>query len=101
MQKKNLSSYPDETRLFEMTKIEPANFDDVTRGRAILETGWSREKCVKPIIKTNICQASHTQRVISGRLRAAMDDGIEEELGPRDTVGLQLGMTHGLWEISP
>jgi hypothetical protein len=60
MKKKNLDS-PEETRTFGKGKIEPANLDDVTIGRAILEPGWSWEKCVKPIVNTNSCQAPHTQ----------------------------------------
>jgi len=38
--------------------------------------GWSWEKCVKPIAKTNSCQAPHTQ-YISGRMKVVMDDGTE------------------------
>ena len=52
MQKKNLGS-PDETRSFDKGKIELANFADITIGRAILEPGWSWEKCVKPLVKTD------------------------------------------------
>lgn len=60
MQKKSLNSSTDETRTFEKGKIEIANLGDTTIGRAILEPGWSWEKCVKPIAKTNSCQAPHT-----------------------------------------
>jgi hypothetical protein len=65
MQKKSLDSSPDETRTFEKGKIDLANFSDVTVGRAIFEPGWSWEKCVKPIVKTNSCQAPHTMYVYS------------------------------------
>jgi hypothetical protein len=58
MQKKSLNSSPDQTRTFEKGKIELANFSgDVTVGRATFEPGWSWEKCVKPIVKTNSCDA--------------------------------------------
>jgi hypothetical protein len=43
--------------------IEIANLGDTTIGRAILEPGLSWEKCVKPIAKTNSCQAPHTQYI--------------------------------------
>ena len=66
MQKKSLDSSPDETRTFEKGKIDLANFSDVIVGRAIFEPGWSWEKCVKPIVKTNSCQAPHTMYVVSG-----------------------------------
>ena len=44
------------------------------------------EKCVKPLVNTNSCQAPHTQYMISGRLKVVMDDGTEEEFGPGDTA---------------
>jgi hypothetical protein len=65
MQKKSLDSSPDETRTFENGKIELANFGDVVIGRATFEPGWSWEKCVKPLVNTNSCQAPHTQYMIS------------------------------------
>ena len=72
---KSLDSSPDETRTFEKGKIELANFDDVVIGRATFEPGWSWEKCVKPLVNTNSCQAPHTQYMIPGRLKVVMDDG--------------------------
>ena len=65
MQKKSLNS-PDETRTFEKGKVELVNFETVTIGRAVFEPGWSWEKCVKPIVKTNSCEAPHTSVIISG-----------------------------------
>ena len=61
MQKKNLDSSPDETRTFEKGKVNIANFENITIGRATLEPGWSWDKCVKPLAKTNSCEvSSHT-----------------------------------------
>lgn len=68
MQKKNLDTSPDEVRKIENGKIELANLGDVTIGRAVLEPGWSWEKCVKPLVKTDSCQAPHTQYIVSGRI---------------------------------
>jgi hypothetical protein len=59
MQKKSLYS-PDETRTFKKGKIELANLGDTTIGRATLEPGWSWRKCVKPVVKTDSCQALYT-----------------------------------------
>ena len=95
MLKKSLDSSPDETRSFEKGKIDLA--DLVTIGRGTLEPGWSWEKCVKPIVKTNSCQAPHTQYFVSGRLRVVMDDGSEEEFGPGDTGVIPPG--HNAWVI--
>jgi hypothetical protein len=97
MQKKSLDSSPDETRTFEKGKIDLANFSDVTVGRAIFEPGWSWEKCVKPIVKTNSCQAPHTNYIWSRRMKVVMDDGREVESGPSDAVIIPPG--HNAWVV--
>jgi hypothetical protein len=61
MQKKNLDSSPDETRTFEKGRVNVANFQDITIGRITLEPGWSWEKCIKPLARTNSCESPHTQ----------------------------------------
>ena len=43
---------PDETRSFEKGKVEIAKVGDTSIGKAYFEPGWSWEKCVKPIAKT-------------------------------------------------
>ena len=97
MQKKNLNTSPDETRTFENGKIELANLGDVTIGRAIFQPGWSWEKCVKPIVKTDSCQVPHTQYIVSGRIKVVMDDGEEEEFGPGDAAVIPPG--HNAWVV--
>ena len=62
LQKKSLDSSPDVTQVFEYGKMELAKFGDITIGRVILEPGWSWEKSIKPIVKTDTCQSlPHTQ----------------------------------------
>lgn len=97
MQKKNLDSSPDETRTFEKGKVNIANFENITIGRATLEPGWSWDKCVKPLAKTNSCEAPHTQYIVSGRMKVVMDDGSEEEFGPGDALVIPSG--HNAWVI--
>ena len=97
MHKKSLDSSPDETRTFEKGKIELAKLGNVVIGRATFELGWSWEKCVKPLVNTNSCHVSHTQYMISGRLKVVMDDGTEEEFGPWDTAVVPSG--HNAWVI--
>jgi hypothetical protein len=97
MQKKNLDTSPDEVRKFENGKIELATLGDVTIGRAVLEPGWSWEKCVKPLVKTDSCQAPHTQYIVSGRIKVVMDDGSEEEFGPGDAALIPPG--HNAWVV--
>lgn len=80
MQKKNLESSPDETRTFEKGKIDLVNLGDVTFDRAVLEPGWSWEKCVKPLVKTDSCQAPHTQYLISGKIKVVWTTGLKKSL---------------------
>jgi len=96
MKKKNLDS-PEETRTFEKGKVDLANLGEVTIGRATLEPGWSWEKCVKPLVKTDSCQAPHTQYMVSGRMKVVMDDGSEEEFGPGDALVIPPG--HNAWVV--
>ena len=96
MRKKSLDSSPDETRTFEKGKIELVNLGDITIGRGVFEPGWSWEKCVKPIVKTNSCQAPHTMYVISGRMHVVMDDGTESETWPGDCAVIPPG--HNAWQ---
>ena len=97
MQTKSLQS-PDEVRTFENGKIDIVNFDNgVTIGKATFEPGWSWEKCVKPIVKTESCQAPHTSYIISGRMKVRMDDGTESEGGPGDTAVIPTG--HNAWVV--
>jgi hypothetical protein len=57
MEKKSMNS-PDEIRTFDKDKLELTTFKDgTTIGRITLEPGWSWDKCVKPIVKTNSCEA--------------------------------------------
>ena len=96
MQKKSINS-PDETRTFDKGKVDLTKIGDTTISRMYLEPGWSWEKCIKPIAKTESCQASHTQYVVSGRVRVKMNDGSEEEYGPGDVAYIPPG--HNTWVV--
>jgi hypothetical protein len=93
----NLQKCPDEVRTFEKGKVEIANLGDVVIGSATLEPGWSWEKCVKPIAKTDSCQAPHTAYMISGRMKVVMDDGTEQEYGPGDVA--EIPPSHNAWIV--
>ena len=80
MQKRNLAK-PDEARAFEKGKLELVTLGGVTFGRATLQPGWKWSTCVKPIVKTQSCEAPHLQYHVSGRIRVRMDDGSEDEFG--------------------
>ena len=97
MEKKSINS-PDEIRTFDKGKVELTTFTNgTTIGRITLEPGWSWEKCVKPIVKTNSYEAPHTQYIISGHIKVVMDDGSEEQFGPGDTAVIPSG--HNAWVV--
>jgi len=96
MQKRNLAQ-PDETRTFDKGKVEPATLGGVTFGRATLQSGWKWSTCVKPLVKTESCEAPHPQYQISGRIRVRMDNGSEEEFGPGDVTLIPPG--HDAWVV--
>jgi hypothetical protein len=96
MQKKALSQ-PDEVRTFEKGKLELVTLGGVTFGRATLEPGWRWSTSVKPIAKTDSCEAPHLQYHVAGRLRVVMDDGSEDEFGPGDISRIPPG--HDAWVV--
>ena len=96
IEKKSMSS-PDETRTFDNGKIELIKIGDASIGRIHLEPGWSWEKCLKPIVKTESCQATHRQYVMSGRVGVKMNDGSEAEYGPGDVTYIPPG--HNAWVV--
>ncbi len=98
MQKKNRSR-PDETRSFERGKVDLVHVGEVTFGRATLQPGWKWSQCVKPIAKTESCEASHLSYHISGRLRVRMEDGSEQEFGPGDVSFVP--PRHDAWVVGP
>lgn len=96
MQKKSLNR-PEETRNFPNGKVELVNLEGVTFGLATFEPGWKWSESVKPIAKTDSCQAPHTNYHLSGRLHVVMDDGTEDEFGPGDIGVIPPG--HNAWVV--
>jgi hypothetical protein len=96
MQKKTLNT-PDEVRTFDKGKVELATVGTVTFGRASFQPGWKWSECVKPIVKTEYCEAPHVQYHVSGRLRVRMVDGSEQEYGPGDVGVIPSG--HDAWVV--
>ena len=88
---------PDETRAFPNGRAEIVKIGDAEVGRLVFEPGWRWSKDVKPIAKTNTCEAPHFQYHVSGRLAIRMDDGTEFEAGPGDVTSLPSG--HDAWVV--
>ena len=95
-EKKNLNS-PDETRPFDKGKVELVKIGGGTVGRGVLQPGWKWSEHVKPIAKTEWCEAPHFQYTISGRAIVRMTDGTELEIGPGDVALIPPG--HDAWAV--
>ena len=95
-ERKDLKS-PDETRTFEKGKAELVNIGGGTVGRLILEPGWKWSTHVKPIAKTELCEAPHFQYHAAGRLHVVMADGTEFDVGPGEITALPQG--HDAWVV--
>jgi quercetin dioxygenase-like cupin family protein len=96
MELKNLST-PDELRELPKTKIELANFEEVTVMRVTFQPGWKWSECVKPTVETKSCEASHINYIISGQIVVAMDNGTQKEMGPGDVAVIPPG--YDAWVI--
>ena len=96
MEKKNLDS-PMETRTFDKGKFEVVKIGGVSVGRATFEPGWKWSTCVKPLVKTNSCQAEHAIYMVSGKMKTVMDDGSEMEFKAGDAGFIPAG--HDAWVI--
>jgi hypothetical protein len=59
---------PDETREFPNGSAEILKIGGGDVGRLILQPGWRWSNDVKPLAKTDSCEAPHFQYHISGRL---------------------------------
>ena len=66
-------------------------------GRLTLQPGWRWSQHVKPIAKTEWCEAPHFQYQISGRIHVLMADGSEFEVGPGEVAALPSG--HDAWVV--
>ena len=90
---------PDETRTFEKESgtLELVTFGADAVGRATFKPGWRWSTHVKPIAKTESCQAAHVGYCISGRMHVVMDSGDEHDLGPGDVSIIPPG--HDAWIV--
>ncbi len=97
IERKNIDNSPDDTRTFDKGKIQIATVGKETIGRFVMEPGWKWSTSVKPVVKTESCQQTHTGYIISGRMRVRMNDGAESEIGPGEVVLVPPG--HDAWVV--
>lgn len=88
---------PDEVREFPKGRLELARIGGATIGRSTFEPGWRWSTSVKPIAKTESCQATHLGYLASGVLRTRMDDGTEFEARAGDVALIPPG--HDGWVV--
>lgn len=82
---------PDEVRTFEKGHLELVNIGGGVVGRLTLEPGWRWSEHVKPMAKTDWCEAPHFQYHVSGRLRIVTADGKEFDANPGEVTNLPSG----------
>ncbi len=94
---KNVES-PDETRPFAAKgKAAVLNIGGHPALYGTFEPGWRWSEHVKPIAGTDSCQTAHLLYCLSGRMKVAMNDGTEGEIGPGDMASIEPG--HDAWVV--
>jgi mannose-6-phosphate isomerase-like protein (cupin superfamily) len=99
MEKLEVKSFgnPDEVRTFDKGKLELIKVGGALIGRATFQPGWRWSASVKPIAKTESCQAPHFQYQISGTIRIRMDDGTERDVTAGEVAWVPSG--HDAWVV--
>jgi len=90
-------SNPDEVRRFDKGKIELIKVGGALIGRATFQPGWKWSESVKPIAKTESCEAPHFQYHASGTIRIRMDDGTERDVNAGEVSSVSPG--HDAWVV--
>lgn len=88
---------PDEVRKFEKGHVDIVNIGGGVVGRAVFQPGWRWSQHVKPIAKTDLCQANHFGYTISGRAVIKMADGTEYSTAPGNVFHVPPG--HDAWVV--
>jgi mannose-6-phosphate isomerase-like protein (cupin superfamily) len=96
IERKSLNT-PDETRRPDKTSVEVVSVGGHQAARITLQPGWKWSDCIKPVVKTESCQAQHLGYVVSGRLHVAHDDGTSLDLAPGDAYVITPG--HDAWVL--
>lgn len=94
--KKRLDA-PDETRPIGRGIAEIVNIDGLTIARTHHKPGWRWSQDVKPIAKTDRCEAQHVGYVVQGHLHIVGRDGSEGEINAGD--GFVIPPGHDAWTV--
>jgi len=82
-------------RNFDHGHVDVVELGGASIGRATLEPGWKWSECVKPIVKTELCQTAHVGYAISGTLVGVMSDGTTYRIKAGDSYTISPG--HDAW----
>jgi len=82
-------------RSFDRGHVDVVEIGGASVGRATLEPGWKWSECVKPIVKTDLCQVAHLGYVVAGSLAGVMSDGTTFRVKAGDTYRISPG--HDAW----
>ena len=88
---------PDEVRTVPNGRVELLHFGDHVIAKIVLQPGWRWSKDVKPIAKTEWCEAPHFQYMISGRLHFVTSDKHEFDFKAGEV--LCVGGGHDAWVV--
>ncbi len=88
---------PDETRTFDLGRVDLVDVAGAQIGRLTLEPGWRWSEHVKPLAGTEWCEAPHFQFHVAGTLRILMSDGTELDARAGDVTALPSG--HDAWVV--
>jgi hypothetical protein len=91
---KSLDS-PDEVRSPDKTRVEVVRLEGYTLGRFNFQPGWRWSECVKPVVKTDLCQTSHVGYAVSGRITVRLNDGTEKTISAGQSYTIPPG--HDAW----
>ena len=64
-------------------------------GGLFFNLGWRWSECVKPVVKTDLCQVAHVGVVVSGSITLQMKDGTKKTIGPGEAYAIPAG--HDAW----
>lgn len=96
LQRRRFSDATD-VRLFPRGKAQIVELGDIVVGRLEYQPGWRWSTEVKPIAGTEWCEHHHVLVTVAGRLRTALADGAELEMGPDDVADIPPG--HDAWVV--
>src|SRR5919199_5219556 len=88
---------PDEVRTPDKTRVGIVRVGGFSLGRFNFEPGWRWSECVKPVVGTDSCQASHVGYAVAGRLTVRLQDGREVHISPGSSYTIPPG--HDAWVV--